>query len=248
MAVQITDENLAYYLSQLSDSLENTEGARGCIVVTDLDAMKRTLVIPGVNYDKDPIANADAVASQYVQIPLSVLSDVLEVMQQAAASSTTAAGNAERAAADALSAVSGAENVDARLSAPDGIVTLTVTDRTGTVTSMEVGFYISKTYASVAAMNADAANVKTGRFVMIAGSVDDQDTAKLFVKNSSGSFTYLTDLSGAQGIKGDKGDKGDDLHWEDMSEEDREELAQSVLNSLVFADVATCEGIIDELT
>ncbi|MBR6291207.1 MAG: hypothetical protein IKR33_00240 [Bacteroidales bacterium] len=45
-----------------------------------------------------------------------------------------------------------------------------------------------------------------------------------------------------------KGDKGDDLHWEDMSEEDREELAQSVLDSLVFADVATCESIIDELT
>ena len=69
------------------------------------------------------------------------------------------------------------------------------------------GFSIFKTYASVAAMNADAANVAQGKFVLIASDVENEDNAKLYVKGASG-FTFLTDLSGAQGIKGEKGDQG----------------------------------------
>ena len=69
------------------------------------------------------------------------------------------------------------------------------------------GFSIFKTYASVSTMNADAANVAQGKFVLIASDVEDEDNAKLYVKDASG-FTYLTDLSGAQGIKGEKGETG----------------------------------------
>jgi hypothetical protein len=73
------------------------------------------------------------------------------------------------------------------------------------------GFSISKTYVSVAAMNAGfyTDDVPLNGFVLInTGNVNDADNAKLFVKTLTG-YSYLTDLSGSQGIKGDKGDKGD---------------------------------------
>lgn len=65
------------------------------------------------------------------------------------------------------------------------------------------GFAIEKTYASISAMNADAANIDEGKFVLIASAqgAEDEDNAKLYVKGAS-SFTYLTDLSGAQGVQG----------------------------------------------
>lgn len=69
-------------------------------------------------------------------------------------------------------------------------------------------FSIYKTYASVADMNADAANVPEGEFVMIASTTEDPDNAKLYAKNGEGSFTYLSDLSGAQGIQGPRGEQG----------------------------------------
>ena len=109
----------------------------------------------------------------------------------------TAISNAEQATLEA-------ENVDASLSSDGGTVILTITNRQGTQTSKEVGFRIYKTYPSVAAMNADLANVEEGKFVMIAGGTEDADTGKLFVRGAS-AFTYLCDLSGAQGIKGDTG-------------------------------------------
>lgn len=109
----------------------------------------------------------------------------------------TAINNAEQATSEA-------ENVNARLSSDGGVVILTITNRQGYQTSKEVGFRIAKTYPNVAAMNADLANVEEGRFVMIAGSTEDVDTGKLYVRGAS-AFTFITDLSGAQGIKGDTG-------------------------------------------
>jgi hypothetical protein len=70
------------------------------------------------------------------------------------------------------------------------------------------GFSVYKTYASVSAMNSDAANVPAGKFVMIASNTQDVDNSKLYVKNSSGSFTFLTDMSGAQGVMGPTGPTG----------------------------------------
>jgi hypothetical protein len=70
------------------------------------------------------------------------------------------------------------------------------------------GFSVYKTYASISAMNSDAANVPVGKFVMIASNTQDVDNSKLYVKNSSGSFTFLTDMSGAQGVMGPTGPTG----------------------------------------
>lgn len=71
------------------------------------------------------------------------------------------------------------------------------------------GFSIAKTYASVAAMKADSANVAVGKFVMITSSVEDEDNAKLYVRsNTSELFSFVSDLSGAQGIQGPVGPTG----------------------------------------
>lgn len=42
--------------------------------------------------------------------------------------------------------------------------------------------------------------------------------------------------------------KGDDLHWEEMTPQEKEDLAERVLEQLTFATEETCEDIIDELT
>lgn len=73
-------------------------------------------------------------------------------------------------------------------------------------------FSIYKTYSSIAEMQADAANVPEGDFVLIASTPEDPDNAKLYVRTSSSvpseAFDYLTDMSGAQGMKGDTGPQG----------------------------------------
>ena len=64
------------------------------------------------------------------------------------------------------------------------------------------GFSISKTYPSVAEMEADSANIASGSFVLISNdNVDDPDNAKLYVKDS-GVFRFLVDMSGAIGFTG----------------------------------------------
>ena len=71
------------------------------------------------------------------------------------------------------------------------------------------GFSIYKSYASITAMNADAANVPSGKFVIITtGNKSDADNGKLYIKNSSGGFTFQTYMNGAQGIQGPVGPTG----------------------------------------
>ena len=82
------------------------------------------------------------------------------------------------------------------------------TGKTGSIGPTGEGFGIYKTYSSVSEMYADVANVPAGKFVLIASTVDDPDNSKLYVKNSEGTFTFETDMSGAQGIKGDIGPVG----------------------------------------
>jgi hypothetical protein len=73
-------------------------------------------------------------------------------------------------------------------------------------------FQIYKTYSSIADMEADAANVPAGDFVLITSNPEDPDNAKLYVRTSSSTpgeeFNYLTDMSGAQGMKGETGPQG----------------------------------------
>lgn len=74
-------------------------------------------------------------------------------------------------------------------------------NKTDTVLRPE-GFSIYRTYQSITAMNADKVNVEEGKFVLInTGSVDDEDTAKLYVKGAT-DFEYLVDMSGAIGFTG----------------------------------------------
>ena len=68
-------------------------------------------------------------------------------------------------------------------------------------------FAIYEEYASIAAMEADAANVPKGKFVIITSTVEDPDNAKLYVKGDS-TFSFVTDMSGAQGIQGPAGPQG----------------------------------------
>lgn len=68
-------------------------------------------------------------------------------------------------------------------------------------------FAIYEEYASIAAMEADAANVPKGKFVIITSNVEDPDNAKLYVKGDS-TFSFVTDMSGAQGIQGPAGPQG----------------------------------------
>ncbi len=69
-------------------------------------------------------------------------------------------------------------------------------------------FNIFKTYPSIEEMNKDAENIPEGKFVIISSNVEDPDNSKLYIKNSEGSFTFETDLSGAQGIIGPQGPTG----------------------------------------
>ena len=90
------------------------------------------------------------------------------------------------------------------------------------------GFSISKTYPSIAQMNAgfSSDSVPLNGFVLInTGNTEDEDNAKLFVKTESG-YSYLTDLSGAQGIKGEQGDPYE------LTDDDKEEIVASVLEKI----------------
>lgn len=70
-------------------------------------------------------------------------------------------------------------------------------------------FAIKRSFASVAAMQAyTGSDVALYDFVVIASNVDDPDNAKLYMKNGSSSWMYITDLSGAQGIQGPEGPRG----------------------------------------
>ena len=70
------------------------------------------------------------------------------------------------------------------------------------------GFSLSKTYSSVAEMNANYANdTEEGDLVIISSTPDDPDNAKLYVR-SDNTMKLLTDLSGAQGVQGPQGLQG----------------------------------------
>lgn len=68
-------------------------------------------------------------------------------------------------------------------------------------------FTISKIYNSIYEMNSGFAtdNVPTGGFVVIdTGSVEDEDTAKLYIKGEN-AYVFVTDMSGMSGIQGPQG-------------------------------------------
>jgi len=112
----------------------------------------------------------------------------------AAGAANTAARNADEKAQAADVATAGASRVNAQLFN----MTVTITDRNGIPQSVNIGFEIYRTYQSVAAMNADAQNVPQGKFVIIATTdPTSAENARLYCKNSEGTFTFLSDLDQA---------------------------------------------------
>lgn len=284
MAVSKEDIRTAWLelMDEYSSSLETGEGSRGVELLTidkiyndgtgnTENALTRTLSLPGVIFNVDPVEHPDATAQYYVQFPFSVLAVVLDDLRENVENSTSliqqmtsqlasaevAIPRAENAAAmvdaaldnvadvidneqtrisnetdrqnaetsrvnefgnikgewgdnnsglkkdiitatnnanAAATAAAGADKVNAQLVG----MTVTITNRQGQSTSFNLGFEIYRTYSSVSAMNADAANVPDGKFVMIATtSATDPENARLYGKNSMGGFTFLSDLDQA---------------------------------------------------
>ncbi|MCR5578690.1 MAG: hypothetical protein K6F74_05695 [Prevotella sp.] len=100
-----------------------------------------------------------------------------------------------------VAATTAATNVNADLTG----MTVTITNRQGVSKSVNIGFEILEdhVYPSVAAMNADAANVRAGEFCMIAATdPTSTENAQLWSRNSSAAtsahpFTFLSDLDQA---------------------------------------------------
>jgi hypothetical protein len=73
-----------------------------------------------------------------------------------------------------------------------------------------MGFTIAKTYASVAALEADTAptGITAGQFAVIdTGDSNDADNNRLYLWNGT-VYSFVTDLSGATGITGATGEQG----------------------------------------
>ena len=68
-------------------------------------------------------------------------------------------------------------------------------------------FSIYKTYESIELMEADSGNIPEGKFVMIVNDVEQEDNARVYIKNSSG-LSFVVDMSGARGIQGPQGPQG----------------------------------------
>lgn len=154
-------------------------------------------------------ANDAAAAANSAADSAAAKLEEIEASEATRRSNETARQNAEAARANEFNTISaqaatdhsdsqtatvGAEKVNATLTG----TTVTVTDRNGTSRSTNIGFEFYRTYTSVAAMNADAANVPQGKFVIIATTgTTDPDNAKMYVKNSQGSFTFVCDIDQA---------------------------------------------------
>lgn len=122
----------------------------------------------------------------------------------AATAANTAANTANTATQRCENAIAGAENVDAELSG----MTITITNRNGVSSSVNIGFEIAEehVYPSKAAMRADAGQVQAGQFCMIASNDPlDKDNATLWSRNTLPAdvqdpefpYTFLSDLDQA---------------------------------------------------
>jgi hypothetical protein len=153
--------------------------------------INNTMSIPGVKYTDDPTTVTTAQPEKFVQLPLGML---FGKVNTAAASVTIALSDLTTLKQETAMARDGANAVNAVLSG----MTVTITDRSGVSRSTDIGFEIYHTYVSVSVMNADAANVPQGKFVIIATTdTTSADNAKLYCKNSQGGFTFLSDLDQA---------------------------------------------------
>ena len=81
---------------------------------------------------------------------------------------------------------------------------------TGSKGDTGLGFNIPKTYATIAALNADTSpsGIVTGEFAIITtADPNDTDNSKIYLWNGS-AYVFVSDLSGSIGFTGSKGDIG----------------------------------------
>ena len=183
-----------------------------------LSELDNSVSIPGVKftyieYDSSGNATGFGKPETFAQMPLGTIGIKTEAAQNAA-------NNANAAATRANAASDGAETVNATLVG----MTVTVTDRSGQSTSVNIGFEITPdhVYSSRAEMMADAANVDAGKFCMIATTdPTSTDNATLWSRNtepatSETPFTFLSDL-----------DQAATHVWDDWNQN----LRQSIVNA-----------------
>lgn len=157
-------------------------------------------------------ANAANTAASNADSKATAANEAASAATAKAAEANTAAGAANSAAAkiDQMTVVANQGDPSlapsVTLELVDGHYRLTFFNVKGLKGDTGDAFHVVKTYASVAAMNADysGTDVKIGEYVMVVSTVEDPDNAKVYIKGSS-AWQFIVDMSGATGIKGDTG-------------------------------------------
>lgn len=239
----MTDEEKELWLEgaeTFGDAVEN----RRIVPVMEEDEIDFTVSMPAVKYDKDPSVSSSAKPEAFRQVYWKTFWNKIMEGYNMVASATAdltelktlieqAVEEAEAAAQAATEAMEGAENVDADLTG----MTVTITDREGQSKSVNIGFEIYRTYGSVAQMNADAANVPEGKFVMIATqSPTDPENARLYGRNSNPAtsdnpFTFLSDL-----------DQASSAAWADWLENQKPAIIQATSDANAAATLANTKA------
>ncbi len=198
-------------LDEFTAQLENQSGTNATPIMP-IEDVDKTVSMPAVKFDVDPRTNSRAVPQGYYQIPVSDFYALIDALAHEVSVATddlvTLKANTEAAAQTAVDSATAcddvttaSENVNVTLVG----MTVTVTDRTGTSRSQNLGFEIFRTYKTRALMKADAANVPEGKFVMIGNTDDptDPDNATLWSRTSAEptdtehAFMFLSDLDQA---------------------------------------------------
>lgn len=187
------------------------------------DENLRVLTIPGMRPDNQQWVQT---SMKNMILPITnAVSDITTLKQQ----TIQVRDEASAAAINANNMATEASRVNATLVG----MTVTVVDRNGQSNSVNIGFEIYDTYGSVAEMNADAANVPVGKFVMIATSDQtDPENARLYGRNSNPAtsdnpFTFLSDL-----------DQASSSAWADWLNNKKPQIEQAISDANASASLA----------
>ena len=199
----VTDEFRENWLECQEEYGKNIEA--GDIPVLELDRIDESISLPAVKFTAPFDPSIDNQFDSYVHVPMKTfkkpIDDLAAQVSQATSDLVDLKQRTEQATADAIAATDEASNVDADLTG----MTVTITNRKGVSKEVNIGFEILErnVYPSIAAMNANAANVRPGEFCMIATTdPTSPENAQLWSRNSSPStseppFTFLSDLDQA---------------------------------------------------
>lgn len=213
----------------ITEYLETYGSAIGSGAVHELtpeeltDENLRVLTIPGMRPDNQQWVQT---SMKNMILPITnAVSDITTLKQQ----TIQVRDEASAAAINANNMATEASRVNATLVG----MTVTVVDRNGQSSSVNIGFEIYDTYGSVAEMNADAANVPVGKFVMIATSdPTDPENARLYGRNSNPAtsdnpFTFLSDL-----------DQASSSAWADWLNNKKPQIEQAISDANASASLA----------